>query len=97
MTKAVHEMNMVKRQVNPETFHKTARERVHSEIPAGVTIRTVSRAVAAAVDEHQMVIRRNHVVRIAKVVRIAQHAGRRDLKAVAANDNQHVAVAAGGN
>jgi hypothetical protein len=43
-----------------------------------------------------MVIRRNHVVRIAKVVRIAQHAGRRDLKAVAANDNQHVAVAADG-
>ena len=87
-------MNMVKPQVNPETFHKTARERLHSEIPVEVKIRTVSRAVAAAVDEHQMVIRRNHVVRIAKVVRIAQHAGRRDLKAVAANDNQHVAVAA---
>jgi len=103
MTKAVHKMNMVKPQVNPETFHKTARERMHSEIPAGVTIQTVSRAAAGAVDEHQMVIRRNHVVRIAKMVRIAkavriaQHAGRRDLKAVAANDNQHVAVAADGS
>ena len=88
MTKAVHnKMNTVKPQVNPEIFRETMRERIHSETPAEVKIPTVSRAAVGGVDEHQMMIRRNHVVKI------AQHADRRDLKAQAANDNQHVAVA----
>jgi hypothetical protein len=55
-----------------------------------VKIRTVSRVAVAGVDEHQMMIHRNHVVKI------AQHADHRDLKAQAVNDNQHVAVAENG-
>jgi len=91
MTKAVHnKMNTVKPQVNPEIFRTTVRERIHSETPAEVKIRTVSRAAVAGVDEHQMMIHRKHVVKI------AQRADHRDLKAQAVNDNQHVAVAENG-
>jgi hypothetical protein len=91
MTKAVHnKMNTVKPQVNPEIFRETMRERIHSETPVEVKIPTVSLAAVAGGDEHQMMIHRNHVVKI------AQRADRRDLKAQAVNDNQHVAVAADG-
>jgi hypothetical protein len=83
-------MNTVKPQVNPEIFRETMRERIHSETPVEVKIPTVSLAAVAGVDEHQMMIHRNHVVKV------AQRADHRDLKAQAANDNQHVAVAADG-
>ena len=83
-------MRMVTPQVNPEILNKTVMDHMHSEMTVGVKILTVNRAVAVAVVERQTMIRRKHVVKI------VQHAGRRDRETQAVSDNQHVAVAAGG-
>ena len=87
--KAARRMSMVRPQVNLEIFNKTVMDHMHSEMTVEVKILTVSRAVAVAVAALQTMIRRKHVVRIAR------HADRRDRETQAVNDNQHVAVAAG--